>query len=115
MVPGLVPLGSTWFHDALDALFTAFWLGSCLVPLGSSCERFGFYSTWGWFHDALDALFTAHLLGSGLVPLGSSCKRNGFYSIFLFLLFPFSCALKEVKSFELSAASSWPAVVTMVR
>ena len=52
MVPGLVPLGSTWFHDALDALFTAFWLGSCLVPLGSSCERFGFYSTWAWFHDA---------------------------------------------------------------
>ena len=37
LVPPLVPLGSTWFHVAKSVLFTTFWLGSCLVPRGSSC------------------------------------------------------------------------------
>ena len=26
-------LGSTWFHEALDVLFAALWLGSCLVAI----------------------------------------------------------------------------------
>ena len=43
LAPGLVPLGSTWFHDALGILFTALllgsWLGSTWFRLGPSCAR----------------------------------------------------------------------------
>ena len=46
-------LGSTWFHFAMHVLFTARWLGSCLVPLGSSCDRYGIYSTRGWSYATL--------------------------------------------------------------
>ena len=80
LVPRLVPLGSIWFHEAFDVLFAALWLGSCLVPLGSSCGRLGFCSTRAWFQDTQHALFTALWLGSCLVPLGSSCGRLGFCS-----------------------------------
>ena len=61
LVPGLVPLGSTWPQNAPGVLFTILWLGS---GLGSA-----------WFHLvplgcqlAQCLLFTTLWLGSSLVP-----------------------------------------------
>ena len=69
LVLRLVPLGSTWFHEALDVLFAALCLGSCWVPLGSASERLGFCSTRARFHKALDVLFAALWLGFCLVAI----------------------------------------------
>ena len=55
--------------EALDVLFAALWLGSCLVPLGSACASLVFCSTRAQVHEALDVLFAALWLGSCLVAI----------------------------------------------
>ena len=93
----LVPLGSTWIHHALIALFTAlsrcFALGSAWFHLDPQCAECVICSTFVWFR----AWFRLVPLGSTMrlmhylqhfrlvprwVPLGSAGIHNAFDALF---------------------------------